>query len=181
MGARNWQRQSPGPASSTDGHGHQRHSKSALALALGLDGCRAGDRHRNSWRAFPRVRHRLLSSPGHHGRDVRRSPGAHGGRSHHEEKRRKRSQSRRSVFQRPDRGGRRLWLARNHHQSFSGPGDFQQRAALVYCKSSASLAADLFSFGPKLLGPLATSNLFGLIMFLVLAASLFYFARKKLD
>ena len=41
--------------------------------------------------------------------------------------------------------------------------------------------ADLFSFGPKLLGPLATSNLFGLIMFLVLAASLFYFARKKLD
>ena len=41
--------------------------------------------------------------------------------------------------------------------------------------------ADLFSFGPKLLGPLATSNLFGLIMFLALAASLFYFARKKLD
>jgi putative OPT family oligopeptide transporter len=41
--------------------------------------------------------------------------------------------------------------------------------------------ADLFSFGPKLLGPLATSNLFGLIMFLVLAGSLFYFARKKLD
>jgi uncharacterized oligopeptide transporter (OPT) family protein len=41
--------------------------------------------------------------------------------------------------------------------------------------------ADLFSFGPKLLGPLATSNLFGLIMFLVLAASLFYFARKELD
>jgi hypothetical protein len=40
---------------------------------------------------------------------------------------------------------------------------------------------DLFSFGPKLLGPLATSNLFGLIMFVLLAASLFYFARKKLD
>jgi putative OPT family oligopeptide transporter len=41
--------------------------------------------------------------------------------------------------------------------------------------------ADLFSFGPKLLGPLATSNLFGLIMFLLLAGLLFYFARKKLD
>jgi putative OPT family oligopeptide transporter len=41
--------------------------------------------------------------------------------------------------------------------------------------------ADLFAFGPKILGPLATSNLFGLIMFLVLAGSLFYFARKKLD
>ncbi len=41
--------------------------------------------------------------------------------------------------------------------------------------------ADLFAFGPKMFGPLATSNLFGLIMFLALAASLFYFARKKLD
>jgi putative OPT family oligopeptide transporter len=41
--------------------------------------------------------------------------------------------------------------------------------------------ADLFAFGPKLLGPLATSNLFGMIMFLLLGGSLFYFARKKLD
>lgn len=40
---------------------------------------------------------------------------------------------------------------------------------------------DLFAFGPKLFGPLATSNLFGLVMFLLLAGSLFYFARKKLD
>jgi putative OPT family oligopeptide transporter len=40
---------------------------------------------------------------------------------------------------------------------------------------------DLFSFGPKLLGSLAVSNLFGVIMFALLAASLFYFARKKLD
>jgi LPXTG-motif cell wall-anchored protein len=37
------------------------------------------------------------------------------------------------------------------------------------------------SFGPKLLGPLAASNLFGIIMFALLAGSLFYFARKKLD
>jgi putative OPT family oligopeptide transporter len=41
--------------------------------------------------------------------------------------------------------------------------------------------ADLFSFGPKLMGPLATSNLFGIFMFALLAGSLFYFARKKLD
>jgi hypothetical protein len=41
--------------------------------------------------------------------------------------------------------------------------------------------ADLFSFGPKLLGPLATSNLFGMLMFVALGGSLFYFARKKLD
>ena len=40
---------------------------------------------------------------------------------------------------------------------------------------------DLFSFGPKLMGSLATSNLFAAFMFLLLAASLFYFARKKLD
>jgi hypothetical protein len=40
---------------------------------------------------------------------------------------------------------------------------------------------DLFSFGPKLLGSWATNNLFGLFMFILLAASLFYFARKKLD
>jgi putative OPT family oligopeptide transporter len=41
--------------------------------------------------------------------------------------------------------------------------------------------ADLFSFGPKLFGSLATNNFVGLMMFLLLAASLFYFARKKLD
>ena len=41
--------------------------------------------------------------------------------------------------------------------------------------------ADLFSFGPKILGPLASSNLFGTFMFVLLAGSLFHFARKKLD
>jgi putative OPT family oligopeptide transporter len=41
--------------------------------------------------------------------------------------------------------------------------------------------ADIFAVGPKILGPLAASNLFGVIMFLLLAGSLFYFARKKLD
>jgi putative OPT family oligopeptide transporter len=40
---------------------------------------------------------------------------------------------------------------------------------------------DLFAYGPKLLGPLAASNLFGVFMFALLAASLFYFARKKLN
>ena len=40
---------------------------------------------------------------------------------------------------------------------------------------------DLLSFGPKLFGPLATSNLFGIFMFALLGGSLFYFARKKLD
>jgi hypothetical protein len=40
---------------------------------------------------------------------------------------------------------------------------------------------DLFAFGPKFFGSLATSNLFGIIMFVLLIASLFYFGRKKLD
>ncbi len=40
---------------------------------------------------------------------------------------------------------------------------------------------DLFAFGPKIMGSLATNNLFGLIMFVLLGGSLFYFARKKLD
>jgi putative OPT family oligopeptide transporter len=41
--------------------------------------------------------------------------------------------------------------------------------------------ADLFSFGPKLMGPLASNNLFAMFMFVLLGASLFYFARKKLN
>lgn len=40
---------------------------------------------------------------------------------------------------------------------------------------------DLFALGPKYLGPLANSSLFGIIMFVLLISSLFYFARKKLD
>src|SRR5215469_3433890 len=39
---------------------------------------------------------------------------------------------------------------------------------------------DLFALGPKYWAPLAASNMFGVVMFLLLAASLFYFARKKL-
>jgi putative OPT family oligopeptide transporter len=40
---------------------------------------------------------------------------------------------------------------------------------------------DLFAFGPKILGHLSQSNLFGLVMFILLAISLFYFGRKKLN
>jgi hypothetical protein len=40
---------------------------------------------------------------------------------------------------------------------------------------------DLFSFGPRIMGSLATNNLFGIFMFALLGFSLFYFARKKLD
>jgi len=39
----------------------------------------------------------------------------------------------------------------------------------------------LFQFGPKIMGSLADSHLFAVVMFVALAASLFYFARKKMD
>jgi hypothetical protein len=41
--------------------------------------------------------------------------------------------------------------------------------------------ADLFALGPKYWPALANSNLFGIIMFALLGASLFHFARKKLE
>ena len=40
---------------------------------------------------------------------------------------------------------------------------------------------NLFALGPRLWPALATNNFFGMVMFVVLIASLFYFARKKLD
>jgi putative OPT family oligopeptide transporter len=40
---------------------------------------------------------------------------------------------------------------------------------------------DLLAFGPKLLGSLSQSNLFGLVMFILLAISLFHYGRKKLN
>ncbi|HXN63849.1 MAG TPA: oligopeptide transporter, OPT family [Candidatus Acidoferrales bacterium] len=43
------------------------------------------------------------------------------------------------------------------------------------------LPKDFFLLGPKFLGSLATNSWMGVIMFFLLAASLFIFARKKLD
>jgi putative OPT family oligopeptide transporter len=43
------------------------------------------------------------------------------------------------------------------------------------------LPPGVLAFGPKLLGPLVQSNLFAVIMFAALSASLYVFARKKLD
>jgi uncharacterized oligopeptide transporter (OPT) family protein len=40
---------------------------------------------------------------------------------------------------------------------------------------------DLFLFGPKILGSFAASSWLGVIMFVSLAASLYFFARKKLE
>jgi putative OPT family oligopeptide transporter len=43
------------------------------------------------------------------------------------------------------------------------------------------LRPDLFNFGPKLLGSFAQGNVLGVVMFALLAASLYHFARKKLS
>jgi hypothetical protein len=43
------------------------------------------------------------------------------------------------------------------------------------------LDPDTLAFGPKILGGLADNHIFAVVMFLVLAGSLFHFARKKLD
>ncbi len=40
---------------------------------------------------------------------------------------------------------------------------------------------DLFAFGPRLFGSVTHSNLTGIVMFVLLAGTLFYFAKKKLD
>jgi hypothetical protein len=40
---------------------------------------------------------------------------------------------------------------------------------------------DTFNVGTRLLGSLATNGWLGVVMFLLLATSLFIFARKKLD
>ena len=39
----------------------------------------------------------------------------------------------------------------------------------------------LFQIGPKITGAWSDSDLFAIVMFLALAASQFYFARKKMD
>jgi uncharacterized oligopeptide transporter (OPT) family protein len=39
----------------------------------------------------------------------------------------------------------------------------------------------LFQVGPRIFGPLSASNAFAVVMFLLLVASQYYFARKRLD
>ena len=43
------------------------------------------------------------------------------------------------------------------------------------------IPAGVFAFGPKIAPGLSTSNLFAVLMFALLAYSLYHFARKKLD
>jgi len=96
-------------------------------------------------------------------------------------------------------GGAVRWLVERstkseHGEGEAGPGALYSSGLIAAGGVFGLLAVGLrllqlrgaewpgaLAFGPKLLGPLVQSNLFGVIMFLLLCASLFVFARKKLD
>src|SRR5207302_2704978 len=63
------------------------------------------------------------------------------GRSYYEEKRRKRSQPRSTLFQRSDRRGRCLRAAWHHHRSSARPGNLQSRPSFRHFHSRPPLAA----------------------------------------
>ena len=76
----------------------------------------------------------------------------------------------------------------------NGQPDLRGEWVLVRCSDGAGdaplgelatyrirITRDTIAFGPRLFGSWATNNAFGLFMFILMAASLFYFARKKLD
>ncbi|MGH9863533.1 MAG: OPT family oligopeptide transporter [Candidatus Acidiferrales bacterium] len=53
--------------------------------------------------------------------------------------------------------------------------------AIALLEETGTLSRGFFRLGPQVLGPLAASNWLGVLMFFLLAASLFLFARKKLE
>lgn len=53
--------------------------------------------------------------------------------------------------------------------------------AIRLLEETGTLERNFFRLGPRVLGELAQANWFAVVMFLLLAASLFFFARKKLD
>jgi len=87
----------------------------------------------------------------------------------------------RSLLKWTNRRRRRLRPAWHHHRSSAGPEISNRVPHWLTSVFGLPWRADLFAFGPKLMGSLATNNIFGIFMFALLAASLFYFARKKLD
>lgn len=96
-------------------------------------------------------------------------------------------------------GGVVRWLAERgtkgeHSESEVSPGSLYSSGliaaggvfgllavALRVAQDAGATWVGKFAFGPGVFGRLAVSNLFGVIMFLLLCASLFVFARKKLD
>jgi uncharacterized oligopeptide transporter (OPT) family protein len=96
-------------------------------------------------------------------------------------------------------GGVVRWLAERgtkheHSESEVSPGSLYSSGliaaggvfgllavALRVAQDAGATWAGKLAFGPGLFGRLAVSNIFGVIMFLLLCASLFVFARKKLD
>ena len=75
-----------------------------------------------------------------------------------------------ALCQRTDRRGRNFWSARNCASAAAGSG-----VPLPH------FPAGLFQIGPKILGRLASSDALGVVMFLLLCGTQFFFARKKLE
>ena len=142
----------PCSASSPHGHGHQRHPQPEASVAPCADGRRAGHRRRNSRCPLARVCCRLVSLHRHHRNNVRRRLGALDGRSQFQgEKRRRRSQPWRALFQRINRRWRCFRFAGNHHQSFPGPGNRHARPRLVRPPAKSALASGPLLSRPKIL------------------------------
>ena len=97
-------------------------------------------------------------------------------------------------------GGAVRWLAERgraqaeHAESEVSPGSLYSSGLIAaggvfgllgivirVLEDAGALRPGLFSIGPKILGHLAQRDSFSVLMFFLLAASLFFFARKKLD
>ena len=126
-----------------------------LPWRLVLMGVALVSRGRNSRRALARLRHRVVSTARHYRRDVCRRSDPLASRRHHQEKRRKRSQPRRALFQRTHRRWRCLRPARHHHQSVAGPRNLQPRPPLAHLSLAPPLARKIIQSRPA---PLARAS-----------------------
>ena len=184
VGAGNRQREGRRAASAPDGDRDQRHPESAASVAAGLSRRVSGDRRRAAGHSFAAVRGRLLHLDCDDDGHVRRRHGALARRARHGRKKRRgeRSEPRLALRQRIDRGGRRLRPARHHHQPVAGPRAQQARSR---AGSAAHLPlpwpANMFAFGDRFLPRLSQAPLLGVVLFVLLAVSLFISARKKLN
>jgi len=151
-----------------------------LPWRLVLMGC-AGDCGGDTWSALAGLCDRVVPFHCHDGSDV--CGGLIAGRwKSQPRKKMKATRARRVVLFRIDRGGRRVWTAGHRFASGGGRGETRKLSG------SAARLAGLWAkhwvrwrSTKKLAMPTQAQSLLGVLMFGLLAASLFYFARKKLD
>ena len=92
-----------------------------------------------------------------------------------------RGQPWRAICQRIDCRRRRVWLAGDCDQFVSGSGFEFARAALAGSSSAFAVESQTSSHRPEVFPGLSASSFVGVVMFVLLAASLFISARKKLN